>query len=197
MGYKLIYIDDDIGNATIFRDGLITNDLLRIDVIKATDFEQQLKEIINIQNEFDGIILDLKLDENQEGKRKAFYTAPALAQQLRSKSVSNPSEFKHSFPIFLLTSREQLSKNYRSDVESHDLFERVFIKAGAFGTNAKEHEREIHSIISAYKKIEESSNYEEILDLEIDKDLKNRVFEKTFKESAVSRLRQKSKNNKS
>jgi len=186
MGYKLIYIDDDFEEAKILRDGLITNQLLEIEVQKADNFEQQLKEIIKQQKHFDGIILDLKLDENQEGDKKAFYTAPAFAQQLRSKSSNESPDFKNEFPIFLLTSKIKLSQYYNSDKASHDLFDSCFIKSKNFGTSAKSYENEIFSIISAYEKIEKSSSYEEILDLTIDTDLKYSVFTDSYEESSVS-----------
>jgi len=185
MEYRLIYIDDDLGNASIFKDGLITNKLLDVTVIKADDFEKQLKEIIKIQKDFDGIILDLKLDENQKGERKAFYTAPALAQQLRSKSIDKKNGFKEEFPIFLLTSKTKLIKYYTSDKVSHDLFDRCYIKEPNFGESGKLFEKEIHSFILAYKTIKKAKNFYDLLGIE-DSNIIKIVFEYTFKGSLVA-----------
>lgn len=188
MGYRLIYIDDDVKEASTLKDGLITNGLLDIRAIKAANFEVQLKELLEQKESFDGIILDLKLDENQEGERKAFYTAPSLAQQLRSKSVSDAKEFQVEFPIFLLTSKSNLIHYYVSDTASHDLFDESFIKDGNIGTTGKEYEKQIYSIISAYKTIQEVESYEEILKVDIDEDLKFKVFEKLRENPSVSEI---------
>lgn len=188
MGYRVIYIDDDFEEAQTLKDGLQTGKLIEITVVKANNFENQLDEIIKSQESCDGLILDLKLDGNQDGERKANYTAPSLAQQLRSKSSEEGSNLGE-FPIFLFTSKDKLPY-YISDIFSHDLFDEYFLKKPksgiGIGTEGKEYEKKIASIISAYKRIEECSKYNEILHLELDETIRNKVFINSFDDDSTS-----------
>lgn len=82
---KYIYIDDENDLTTqAIKDGLNDVHIISVELETPQAFEAQSQDLIKRLNEFDGIILDLRLDDNP--KSKAQYTAPPLAQALRSNS---------------------------------------------------------------------------------------------------------------
>ena len=70
MKYKVIYIDDETSqNSEAFADGLSNCGLIEIKIKLPTKFEELINELISEQTEIDALILDLKLDGNQQGDR--------------------------------------------------------------------------------------------------------------------------------
>lgn len=171
MTYNLLYLDDNPVAKTI-ADGFNTTGYLKVIIVKPTFFEEQIIELINRQSEYQGLILDLRLDEDLSGDRKAHYTATSLAQQIRSK-VSEGA-WIHEFPIILFTTQENIEKLYSSDVTSHDLFDISFIKDKISDPVIQ---YKIHSIIEAYKAIEsQKPNLEKILNIESLNNIDKRIF---------------------
>lgn len=75
-------------------------------------------------NEFDGIIIDLRLDG--EGQDRTLFNATAITSELRS--VAARKEIK-SFPIVVCSSYDKMLKTYDADRTSHDLFDYKIYKA--------------------------------------------------------------------
>lgn len=75
-------------------------------------------------DEFDGIIMDLRLDG--EGQDRTLFNATAISSELRS--VAARKEIK-SFPIVVCSSYEKMLKTYDADRTSHDLFDYKIYKA--------------------------------------------------------------------
>lgn len=169
MTYSVIYLDDD-PKAEILSDGFNTTGLIKSKWIKPSNFEQQLAELK--EEKFDGIILDLKLDENLAGDRKAYYSATSLAQQLRTACIEN--EFDKEFPIILFTSQENLTNIYKGDISSHNLFDLYVTKNRITEERVQ---REIRSLIDAYAKISDSKgDLSKILGLKDVSRLDSRIF---------------------
>jgi hypothetical protein len=171
MTYNLLYLDDD-PTATTIADGFRTTGLINITVQRPTEFESQLEELIAGQEGIDGLILDLKLDDNLSGERKARYTATSLASLVRSKVKEKV--WKKEFPIFLFTTISKSNNLFSSDANSRDLFDWIFLKEEISNSSIQ---FRIHAIIEAYSKIGmDKPNLPTILDLENLSRLDKRIF---------------------
>ena len=180
MTYNLLYLDDD-PNATTIADGFQTKGLINVTVQKATSFEAQIKELIKEQEKFQGLILDLKLDDNLSGERKAYYTATSLAAQVRSKIKEGI--WKLEFPIFLFTTIQNYKNLFLSDVSSHDIFDLVFMKENI---NDEGIQSKIHSIIKAYHLISKNKiDIPKIINLDNITRLDKRVFPSSLDDSST------------
>ena len=180
MPYKIIYIDDeDEQRSQTYADGLSGLGLVKITIDKPTSFEKLINELVEKQGLFDALILDLKLDGNQQGDRVATYTAPSLAAGIRSKCFTDDG-FKIEFPIFLLSSSENLKKFYDPDSSSHDLFDFTINKT-SIGDFGGKHEQMISSIINTYKRIfEDKTDFAKILGVPSINFVDDRIFTSRF-----------------
>jgi len=180
MTYKVLYIDDEnTENSQAYADGLSGLGLIEISIKKPTSVEVLLDELIVEQSNFDAVILDLRLDGNQQGERIAKYTAPFLAQGIRSKRLLE-NGFKKEFPIFLISSKDNLKKYFDSDTSSHDLFDYTFTKANV-GNKGEFYEQIIKSITEAYQIISEGkTDFNKILNRKNIDEIKNRIFTTKF-----------------
>jgi len=175
MKYKVLYIDDETTERSkTYADGLSTLGKTVISIEKPTDYEKLLTELIKGQGSFDALILDLKLDGNQQGDRTATYTAPSLAAGIRSKFF-NDGGFKNEFPIFLISSNENLKKYFDPDTSSHDLFDFTFTKTNV-GNDGVQYEQLIESFIVAYQTIQEDkTNFSKILGVAVENQVIDRI----------------------
>jgi len=180
MKYKVLYIDDETSqNSQAFADGLSRNGLIEITIIKPTNFEDLINEIVVGQTEIDALILDLKLDGNQKGDRIASFTAPTLATGIKTKYFSD-NGIKNAFPIFLISSILNLKKYYDSDTSSHDLFDYTIHKAN-IGQDGAEYESLIASITQAYKEIQnDKTNFSKLLGLPSESEVPDKIFTTKF-----------------
>lgn len=180
MDLKILYIDDEnTENSQAYADGLSGMGLIEISIKKPTSVEVLLDELIVEQSDFDALILDLRLDGNQQGERVAKYTAPFLAQGIRSKRLLE-NGFKKEFPIFLISSKDNLKKYFDSDTSSHDLFDYTFTKANV-GSESEFYEQIIESITEAYQIISEGkTDFNKILNRKNIDEIKNRIFTTKF-----------------
>ncbi len=180
MKYKVLYIDDETTERSqTYTDGLSTAGKIEISITKPTIFEELLSELVEEQGSFDALILDLKLDGNQQGDRTATYTAPSLATGIRTKFF-NDDGFSREFPIFLISSTENLKKYFDPDTSSHDLFDFTFTKTDV-GNRGKEYEVIIESFIVAYQTIQEDkTNFIKILGIYKKNQIIDRIFTTRF-----------------
>ncbi len=127
---RYLYIDDEnekteqsILNG--FNDpGII--DAIRFPLGDFKEFGLLKGELLRLceSNEFDGIIIDLRLDG--EGQDRTLFNATAITSELRS--VAARKEIK-SFPIVVCSSYDKMLKTYDADRTSHDLFDYKIYKA--------------------------------------------------------------------
>lgn len=121
---KYLYIDDENGSPEIstlhcFND---TN-IIEVERFKLSDFRDfgSLKnELVRACNnkEFDGLIIDLRLDGS--GDDRTDFNATAITSELRSISARGDIR---SFPIILCSTDDKIKRTYNSDRTSHDLFD--------------------------------------------------------------------------
>ncbi|TKT93341.1 hypothetical protein [Dyadobacter frigoris] len=126
MAYKYIYIDDtqnEIEQGTI--NGLEIGREIEITFKKPADWETLISSITEMMPDYNGIILDLRLNGNPyEGNKYAQYRGSTLAQELRT--LSKESLESKDFPIILVSADENLEKSF--DPTSLDLFDLIVSK---------------------------------------------------------------------
>lgn len=171
--YRYLYLDDDIHNAEIFKDGIEESKLIAISKVSAPDnFDLQLKELVKEQNNFDGILLDLKLDGYINGNKKAHYTAMPIAHEIRTKA--REKKWKKEFPIVLVSTKENFKKYYNLDTPSHGLFDIRFVKENIDDAVVS---LKMHAIVKAYIEIAKNRPHlEKILAIKDLDALDKRIF---------------------
>jgi len=129
---KYLYIDDENGDSEVstlngFNDTKIT-EVERFNLSNFRDFGNLKKELIRAchNDEFDGLIIDLRLDGSGEDRTE--FNATAITSELRS--ISARGDIK-SFPIVLCSTEEKIKQTYNADRTSHDLFDYKLSKSNS------------------------------------------------------------------
>ena len=127
MSYNYYYIDDD-------PEALISETAkglsIRKNFINVLPFQHKLwnKEIEFLksrQSEFDGILIDWKLNKKNDTLEEADYNVEALIQQLRT--LINKGEFK-DLPVVLCSAEYDFRKKFEKESTAQDLFDTVYEK---------------------------------------------------------------------
>lgn len=149
---KYIYIDDENDSSTdAIRDGLNDTGIIEVDYLQVKNFKEQLILFEKKLPSYNGIILDLRLDENLGvGVR---YTAPSLAQELRTKSTANLGI--PDLPIVLCSTDEKIKALYKHEQTSHDLFDYKFLKSTS--PDWEKIAKRLHALSEGYKLIKKSN----------------------------------------
>lgn len=121
---RYLYIDDENGSSEIstlngFNDTKIV-EVERFNLSAFRNFGNLKKELQRAcnDNEFNGLIVDLRLDG--AGEDRTEFNATAITSELRSISARGDIR---SFPIVLCSTEEKIKQTYDSDRTSHDLFD--------------------------------------------------------------------------
>jgi hypothetical protein len=121
---RYLYIDDENGSSEIstlhgFNDTKIV-EVARFNLAAFRDFGSLKMELERAckNKEFDGLIIDLRLDGTGEDRTE--FNATAITSELRSISARGDI---HSFPIVLCSTEDKIKQTYDSDRTSHDLFD--------------------------------------------------------------------------
>lgn len=133
------------------RELMRASDDLEIIVKHPKSFDEQILSIVKeLKDSYDGLILDLRLDEKtKEGEGRANFGAPALAQELRSRA-SDDRDLSH--PIILWSTDEKLDNSYYRDTTAQDLFDLVYRKA-EIKKNAPQIATQLIYLVEGYKKV--------------------------------------------
>ena len=172
--FNVLYIDDDLVNAKEKENkidplvrGLSSQRKLKF----LFEYPIKLEPFVDLISEeyknIDAIMIDLKLNENHQGKSDfATYPAQILATAIRT--YQNGADKKiNEFPLFLISSIENRIALYDTDVKSHDLFD-LFISKNDIAESGIKYENQISSIIQSYQEIStqkfiyESLNIDEV-----------------------------------
>lgn len=130
---------------------------------------ESIKQKLNDEN-YDGLILDLRLDRELDNK----YKGNTLAQEVRN--LATLGEIKDC-PIILYSGPDKLQGLYDIDDTSHNLFDAKFIK-GDLGLRESKNARNIlKSLATGYLKIREDSRVSSILKID-NKQIDYRIKEK-------------------
>lgn len=124
---RFYYIDDEIDTIKSIADGINESNIVKVDVFPLSQYKEFEKITGQLKSEwdnFDGLILDLKLDGGGIDSTK--YTATSLAQWISSYVIA---ESKAAKPLVLLSNDLECA-NFKADVTSHDLFDVVMERRG-------------------------------------------------------------------
>jgi len=156
-----LYFDDKKDTANAIKDNL-ESDSLEIIVKREQPWNNILEFLLDQECTFDGLILDWKLDGEDDST--ADFSSEALAQQCRRLQVDkvNNRGFTKSFPIILCSSQPKFTTIYEKDTTGEDLFDRIFDKS-----TLEDEEAFLLSLTSAYELLNQTTNsVENILGLE-------------------------------
>ena len=167
MPINYLYLDDESQQQvrpTI--DMLMRKDpSLKIHYGFPEEFSLQIKSIK--KQAFDGLILDLRLDQlSNEEKQKAGYGAYSLAQELRVRATDGRI---NDIPIMLCSSELNIQKSYTKENTSHDLFDDLYLKDD-FADYSALIAKKLVSLAVGYKNITEvtggkAKNFHKVLGL--------------------------------
>lgn len=154
MAIKYLYLDDETQDVVrpFIRELERHGSDMTITHVSPLPYSKQLPSLY--EQSFDGIILDLRLDEkiNQETSERAEYRAPTLAQEIRTRATEGVTKFE--VPLVLWSTDEKLRKSYKSDDTSHDLFDFKCIKDElAIPEKAEVVANKLHALALGYQEI--------------------------------------------
>lgn len=128
MAIKYLYLDDEeITTVKPYRDIVVRHSKeLHIDIEHPASFHNY-STLINKLKEYQGLILDWRLDEisSKTNKKKADFRAATLAQEIRTRETEKKI---HPLPIVVWSQESRLKRSYQGDFTSHDLFNWVYKK---------------------------------------------------------------------
>lgn len=154
MATRYLYIDDDaLDTLESFASRVKgTQDDFDIGVMRPSDFGHDVTRLFQILSEYDGIILDWRLDMIPDESGKYFsLRAGSLAQEIRTRQTEGVKEI----PIVLWSTDPKLTRSYYGDTTSQDLFDRRHDKQEVIDNSQRVRE-ELISLSEGYRKISAS-----------------------------------------
>lgn len=153
MVTTFLYIDDDdVQKASEKVQGFESAGLKILTIQHKSTWEEQINYLQENQNSFDGLILDLRLDDypNEEDKR-ANFRGTSLAQEIRTRQKEGG--FK-TFPIILFSANEKLEKSLENS--GKDLFDICIDKGHICGDSYNELGPKLEALAEGYKILQNS-----------------------------------------
>ena len=177
MQYKYLYIDDIKADAT---EQSIDTPISLARGLSVDGIEIEYKHVFEFENDnfikqklsnYDGLLLDLRLDEYKDtnGKHSEF-TATEFAQHIRT--LVTKQELNKDLPIVLFSTDEKLQQVYATDLSSHNLFDRYLTKVNTPDNASKK----LYSLAQGYIQIDEYKELYRLKDGKLDLD----EFRKTY-----------------
>jgi len=184
MSNKYIFIDDKVDMLQGVVDRLNSFNQVEIKSVSIKKFNEMIDYISDNIDNIDGIILDLRLDEEAiEGAGTARYKAPALALELRTlaaETVAIQRKLK-DLPIVLCSTDENIKAIYKNENASHGAFDIRFMKGDT--NNFEVISTQLKCLIDGYKIItEKKDKVDDILSIDesyLDKNLISKFKDKT------------------
>ena len=155
MQYRYLYIDDiraddteqSIDTPKSLARGLSV-DGIEIEYRHVFEFENDNFIKLNLSN-YDGLLLDLRLDEYKDANGKhSEFTATEFAQHIRT--LVTKKELEKDLPIVLFSTDDKLQQVYATDLSSHNLFDRYLTKVDTPDNASKK----LYSLAKGYKTID-------------------------------------------
>jgi hypothetical protein len=126
MPIRYLFLDDeDPVRVKPYVDALTQRSKhLKIILRYPVSFSEEIKRLM--REDYDGLILDLRLDQvSRPDQKKVDYRAATLAQEIRTRGTETG---KKEIPIVLCSAGRKLNRSFRKDDTSHDLFDGVYVK---------------------------------------------------------------------
>lgn len=146
MSIKYLYLDDELEELTRHIPELLSseNEELEIDLELPKSFREEIQRLRS--SEYDGLILDLRLDVKSEAEYRAF----TLAQELRTRATEGTLT---DIPIVVCSTDAKLKKSYNKDGTGHDLFDSKYLKEEDLVDNSELVANELVAFAKGYKHI--------------------------------------------
>jgi hypothetical protein len=174
MTYKYLYIDDAEKNIREPFANQLSNEYIQIDDVHVSEvILSDTEKIIELINKYDGLLLDLRLDETaseDEEKIKVPFTATVYAQHIRT--LVTDGKISKDIPIVLFSTDDKLKKVYFVDLTSQDLFDR-YIEKTKIPSNAIS---KLSSLANGYKIINDEKDIKTLIGLDNLDALDERIF---------------------
>jgi hypothetical protein len=151
MPCNYLYLDDDKSGLDSYIRAVSAEGELTIEHKFPGPFDEELERLRLRLPNFDGLILDWRLDEKTNDNRRATFRAAALAQELRTRGTER--ELKE-LPIVLWSTYRKMVHSYTGDNTSQDLFDSVWDKERVVD-EAPDVRRKLISLANAYGRIQE------------------------------------------
>jgi hypothetical protein len=159
MATKFLYLDDeDLNLVKPVAESVEGKDAeIVIDIVHPAKFESNFSELIKKLKDYQGLILDWRLDviSDPDLEQKFTFRAGAIAQEIRNRE-NDDKEPIAPFPIVLWSTQEKLAASFNRDHTAHDLFDGKYIKDD-IGENPKRIREELLSLVSGYEIISKFS----------------------------------------
>lgn len=178
---KYLYLDDAEDSVRQSFVTRLSKDGIEIITLHIAELDlADTEKIQGLLQEFDGLLLDLRLDEMAKDGKKSPFTATEYAQHIRTM-VTNGAISK-DLPIVLFSTDEKLQKVYSVDLTSQDLFDRYIEKTNIPNDASKK----LFALAKGYQKINElKGNFEGLLGIENLFDIDERIFSRFTLNPAV------------
>lgn len=137
---KYLYIDDEVEHAKNSANGFNSDNIL-INVESPT---ANGMDVLDKLGDYDGAILDLRLDDNRLSNIKVNIRGTSIAQEIRTRATEGSIR---DLPIILFSADSKLVQSYNKDSTSHDLFDYKISKEDSTKTTFFENTR---SLLVAY-----------------------------------------------
>ncbi len=119
---KYLYIDDENTDIVTSIAEALSDENIEVTIAHPKDWQTQIAELS--KKEYNGLILDLRLDIDRE--HGVPYRGLSLAQEIRTRATETNS--KLDYPLILCSAEERILKSFKSDKTGHNLFDEMFIK---------------------------------------------------------------------
>lgn len=149
--YKYLYLDDENDDSTAaIADGLKIKDIIDVVAEEPKGFNEQIADLKNRLKDFDGLILDLRLDGK---KLDISYNAPAIAQELRMIAAEGAIK---PIPIILCSTDAKMRATYEVEKICHEHFDYKFTKQDS--PPWEKFARKLAALAKGYQFIAEANN---------------------------------------
>lgn len=157
MVIKYLYLDDEnIGTVKPYSKAVMGDgkDVV-IDVVHPAAFQGNSSLLFEKLKDYQGIILDWRLDETTDSEKKKFDSrASSVAQEIRTRATQKKF---HSMPIVLWSQKSKFLATYQDDFTAHDLFDLTY-KKEFVSENFKLVREQLQSMALGYQTIFEYKN---------------------------------------
>ena len=161
MAYKYYYIDDD-PQETIketARGLSINNELLTVEPFQHKTWQEELDFIKDNQADFDGLLVDWKLNKKNAQSEEANFNIEALAQQLRIYITQGQLK---DLPIVLCSAEYEFKKSFEIESTAQDLFDFVYEK-DEFEEKKNAVINQLYSLSDAYYNLIQNKSVDKII----------------------------------
>lgn len=143
---KYLYLDDEDVKQTKDITELLMSECDNLSVVwdEPKSFGEEIKRL-KLEN-YDGLILDLRLDQKSDAEYRAF----TLAQEIRTRATEGSMK---DIPIVVCSTDKKLKKSYNKDSSGQNLFDRKYLKTDDLVENSEKVAKELLSLAEGYASI--------------------------------------------